>query len=70
MVVRILENENIQQVCVVGHSYGSFMASRLNALHRDKVHSLCLVDPVCLGMFMPHLLHNFMYRRPRIDWRQ
>lgn len=46
------------------------MASRLNVLHRDKVHSMCLVDPVCLGMFMPQLLHNFMYRRPRIDWRQ
>ncbi|WIA41530.1 hypothetical protein OEZ86_008900 [Tetradesmus obliquus] len=68
-VVRILDHECIQRTCIVGHSYGSFMASRLNSLHRERIHGLCLIDPVCLGMFMPHLLHNFMYRRPRIDWK-
>eukprot|EP00879_Flechtneria_rotunda_P002453 GHRR01002650.1.p1 GENE.GHRR01002650.1~~GHRR01002650.1.p1 ORF type:complete len:398 (+),score=48.43 GHRR01002650.1:380-1573(+) len=69
-VVKILDYEQIPKVCVVGHSYGSFMGSRLNALHKERLHSICLIDPVCIGMFMPHLLHNFMYRRPRIDWRQ
>jgi hypothetical protein len=29
---------------------------------RERIHSLCVIDPVALGMFMPHLLHNFMYR--------
>jgi pimeloyl-ACP methyl ester carboxylesterase len=31
-------------------SYGSFMASRLNTLHKERIHGLCLIDPVCLGM--------------------
>lgn len=33
-VVDILEFEGIPKVCVVGHSYGSFVASRLNMKHR------------------------------------
>lgn len=44
----------------MGHSYGTFVGSRLVQQHRDRVHTLCLIDPVCFGMFMPHLLHNFI----------
>ncbi len=28
----------------------------------ERVHSACLVDPVCFGVFMPNLLGNFVYR--------
>jgi len=49
-----------RRACVVGHSYGTFVGSRLVQQHRDRVHTLCLIDPVCFGMFMPHLLHNFI----------
>lgn len=48
------------RACIVGHSYGTFVGSRLVQQHRDRVHTLCLIDPVCFGMFMPHLLHNFI----------
>ncbi|KAF8073253.1 NIFU1 [Scenedesmus sp. PABB004] len=68
-VVRVLEAEGLPRVCVVAHSYGSFVASVLNRRFAQRVHSVVLVDPVCLGMFMPSLLNNFLYRRPRIDWR-
>lgn len=47
----------------MGHSYGTFVGSRLVQQHRDRVHTLCLIDPVCFGMFMPHLLHNFIVSR-------
>jgi hypothetical protein len=36
-VVDILEFEQIPKVCVVGHSYGSFVASRLNMAYRCGV---------------------------------
>ncbi|PNH03682.1 hypothetical protein TSOC_010242 [Tetrabaena socialis] len=51
--------------CVVAHSYGTFVASRLAQLHPQRLQSLALLDPVCFGMFMPHLLANFIYRKPR-----
>ncbi|KIY91694.1 hypothetical protein MNEG_16270 [Monoraphidium neglectum] len=66
-VVAILDKFDIGRACVVGHSYGTFVGSRLVQQHRDRVHTLCLIDPVCFGMFMPHLLHNFIYRRPRLN---
>jgi pimeloyl-ACP methyl ester carboxylesterase len=46
---------------------GTFIAGRLARLHRERVRSLCLIDPVCFGMFMPQLLCNFLYTAP--PWR-
>lgn len=43
---------------------GTFIAGMLARNYRKRVHTLCLIDPVCFGMFMPHLLHNFLYRVP------
>lgn len=43
---------------------GTFIAGRLARLHSDRVRSLCLIDPVCFGMFMPQLLSNFLYSVP------
>lgn len=36
-------------------------------MHKERVRSLCLIDPVCFGMFMPQLLSNFLYSTP--PWR-
>jgi pimeloyl-ACP methyl ester carboxylesterase len=33
-VVGVLDLESIPKVCVVGHSYGSFIASKLNMAYR------------------------------------
>lgn len=49
-----------------GHA-GTFIAGLLARRYRKRVHALCLIDPVCFGMFMPHLLYNFLYRVP--SWR-
>ena len=50
----------------VGHSYGSLVASRFCQAHPGRVASAALLDPVCVGMFMPDLLYNFLYARPRL----
>lgn len=34
------------------------------------VHSMALVDPVCLMTCAPQLLSNFVYRLPPLRWRQ
>lgn len=47
---------------------GTLVASRLQALHPARVHSLCMIDPVCIAMYMPRLLNSFIYRRPRVDF--
>ncbi|KAG2483256.1 hypothetical protein HYH03_017854 [Edaphochlamys debaryana] len=63
--VALLDRLGVGQAAVVAHSYGTFVASRLAQLHPGRLQSLALLDPVCFGMFMPHLLANFIYRKPR-----
>ncbi|KFM26926.1 hypothetical protein F751_4987 [Auxenochlorella protothecoides] len=48
-----LERHGFSRAVVMGHSYGTFM-----------VHSLVIMDPVCMLVCYPQLLHNFIYRRP------
>ncbi|KXZ45736.1 hypothetical protein GPECTOR_51g722 [Gonium pectorale] len=64
-LLRLMDRAGLEQACVVGHSYGTFVASRLAQVHPDRLQSLVLMDPVCFGMFLPHLLANFIYRKPR-----
>lgn len=59
-----LQSLDVQSACVVGHSYGTFTASRLLQLHPSLVHSMVLIDPVCFCMFTGHLIKNFVYRDP------
>ena len=66
-VISVLDAEGAGKVCVMGHSYGSFVASRIAQLHQKRLHTLCVIDPVCFAMFMPYLLYNFIYRRPRLE---
>lgn len=33
----------------MGHSYGTFVASRMIQMHGGRVHSVALIDPVCFG---------------------
>jgi hypothetical protein len=50
--------------CTCCRCAGTFIAGMLARHHRKRVHTLCVIDPVCFGMFMPHLLYNFLYRVP------
>ncbi|MEW5297299.1 MAG: hypothetical protein WDW36_000516 [Sanguina aurantia] len=64
-VMRILDAHGVGKACFVGHSYGTFVASRVAQCHSARVQSMVLIDPVCFRLFMPHLLFNFIYRAPR-----
>mmetsp|Transcript_17579 Transcript_17579/g.52802 ORF Transcript_17579/g.52802 Transcript_17579/m.52802 type:complete len:1028 (-) Transcript_17579:267-3350(-) len=59
-----------QDACFVAHSYGTFVVSRLCQLYPQMVHSMALLDPVCLMTCAPQLLSNFVYRLPPMRWRQ
>jgi pimeloyl-ACP methyl ester carboxylesterase len=63
-VMCMMRAEGLQQACLVAHSYGTAVASRLLQAAPQRVHSLALLDPVCFGMFMPNMLRNFLYKRP------
>ena len=52
----------ISSACVVCHSYGTFLASRLVQLHLGRIHSLALLDPVCFCLFTGKTIHSFVYR--------
>ncbi|GBF97999.1 hypothetical protein Rsub_11110 [Raphidocelis subcapitata] len=60
-VAAFLSAMRYDRVHVIGHSFGSLVSSRLVQLHPKTVASLTLLDPVCFGMFMPKLLHSFLY---------
>ncbi|KAK9862700.1 hypothetical protein WJX84_006358 [Apatococcus fuscideae] len=51
--------------CIVAHSFGTFVASRLCQLHPACVQATVLIDPVCLMTCFPDLLHNFVYLQPK-----
>ncbi|GFR43461.1 hypothetical protein Agub_g4544 [Astrephomene gubernaculifera] len=65
-IVEALARHDVRQVHVTGHSYGTFMASRLVQLHKPMVASLTLLDPVCFVMFSGKLIYNFVYRNPSV----
>lgn len=54
----------VRRVEVVGHSYGTLVASAFVQRHARLVGGLALIDPVCLAMFLPTLLRTFLYAGP------
>ena len=55
-------NNILDQACFVGHSYGTFCTSRIVQLFPTAVHSVAMLDPVCLLTCYPQLLYNFIYK--------
>lgn len=64
VLLSILNRNDISSCCLVGHSYGSAVASRLLQQAPERIQQLCLIDPICFAMYMPTLLRNFMYEWP------
>lgn len=61
-----LKLHKLPPALVVAHSYGTLVAGRLLRLQRSAVARVLFVDPVCFGMFMPRLLHGFIYAPLRL----
>eukprot|EP00882_Tetradesmus_deserticola_P027380 GHRQ01030285.1.p1 GENE.GHRQ01030285.1~~GHRQ01030285.1.p1 ORF type:complete len:113 (-),score=55.89 GHRQ01030285.1:436-774(-) len=62
-----LQRHKLPPALVVAHSYGTLVAGRLLRLQRSAVARVLFVDPVCFGMFMPRLLHGFIYAPLRVQ---
>lgn len=71
--VDIVKSLGHEEACFVGHSYGTFVMSRIYKLFPQVVHSLVLTEPVAMLPVMPALLRNFLYRVPKLrelrDWQ-
>eukprot|EP01024_Parvocaulis_polyphysoides_P046699 TRINITY_DN4409_c0_g1_i18.p1 TRINITY_DN4409_c0_g1~~TRINITY_DN4409_c0_g1_i18.p1 ORF type:complete len:183 (-),score=21.06 TRINITY_DN4409_c0_g1_i18:263-811(-) len=60
-VTTLLSKYGIDRAHVVGHSYGTLVASALVNHYNHLVESICLVDPVCLMMCDPTLTRSYIY---------
>ncbi|KAK9804242.1 hypothetical protein WJX72_002946 [[Myrmecia] bisecta] len=61
-VQALLRAHGVADACILAHSFGCFVASRLCQMHPQVVHSLALLDPVCMMLCFPQLLHSFIYK--------
>ena len=59
-----LDDVGAASAAMVGHSYGTFVLSRLVQTAPHRVQSLTLLDPVCMLTIYPQLLRNFVYKAP------
>ena len=66
-ILKILEFHQWDEFVIMGHSYGSIIATHLLQELRDtnRVGPLLLVDPVTLSIQWGDVPYNFIYRRPR-----
>lgn len=70
---QILRHHHVHQFVLVGHSYGTVMATHV--LHdselSQKVEGVMLVDPVTLLLHLPDVAYNFTRRAPRTanEWQ-
>ncbi|KAJ9049907.1 hypothetical protein DSO57_1019667 [Entomophthora muscae] len=60
----IFKTHSLEKVSVVGHSYGTVLASWLMRERPCYLSRLTLVDPVCFCMWDSTLARNFLYSKP------
>lgn len=62
----VLHAHRLGPAVVVGHSYGTLVATRLQRRYAQLVAGLVLLEPVSLLPVWPALLHNFVYHVPSV----
>jgi pimeloyl-ACP methyl ester carboxylesterase len=63
-VLQALSSMGVEKVDVVGHSYGTLVASALLKAEPERVSALTLIDPVCFALFLPTLVRAGLYHLP------
>ncbi|KAJ9054823.1 hypothetical protein DSO57_1010237 [Entomophthora muscae] len=58
----IVQRHRLAPFALVGHSYGTFMASWLLKNRPKFVARAMLIDPVCFALWEPTLIRSFIYR--------
>eukprot|EP01025_Chloroclados_australasicus_P062067 TRINITY_DN814_c0_g1_i4.p1 TRINITY_DN814_c0_g1~~TRINITY_DN814_c0_g1_i4.p1 ORF type:complete len:642 (-),score=23.88 TRINITY_DN814_c0_g1_i4:347-2272(-) len=61
-VATLMQELGVEKAHLIGHSYGTLVASSLVHRYRHLVDGICLMDPVCLMTCHPTLLQNFIYK--------
>jgi hypothetical protein len=64
---RVFRREGWTQsgVTILSHSNGTLLHSWLLKSAGEFVKRSCFVDPVCLQLWVPHIISNFLYNRPK-----
>lgn len=62
--IAMMDAHNVPKVALVGHSYGTFMCSRMVQLHCNRLECVTLIDPVCCCCFTGKLIRNFVGASP------
>ncbi|CAI5510191.1 unnamed protein product [Closterium sp. Naga37s-1] len=66
-LVETLCKHGYKRVAYVGHSYSTFIAATLLRRHRSMIAAMSIIDPVCLLLCLPKVLHTFVYSLPGGD---
>ncbi|KAI8629754.1 hypothetical protein F5Y19DRAFT_75490 [Xylariaceae sp. FL1651] len=66
-ITAILRAHGWDNFIVVGHSYGTVLATHMlkSAILSPRIDSVVLIDPVCLLLHLPDVAYNFTRRKPK-----
>lgn len=64
VIRRVLDRHHIQQINLVGHSFGTITVGWFIKRYPQYVSHLTLIDPVSLLLSQPEVAYNFLYRVP------
>jgi len=63
-IAAMLTKHKCQQATFTGHSFGTFVMSRMCMRHPTRVSAAVFIDPVCFQLFLPDVVTNFLYQTP------
>lgn len=66
-ITLILDAHGWDEFAVVGHSYGTALATHMmkSPSLSPRIQSVVLIDPVCILLHLPDVAYNFTRRKPR-----
>ncbi len=64
-VIQILDTHHIHKCSILGHSWGTFLASWLLKRIPERISHVTFIDPVALTIYFPDTLYTLFYKPPR-----
>lgn len=66
----ILKNYNIKKICLVAHSWGSFLANWIIKTNPHLIEHLTFIDAAALTAVLPNTTYTILYKPPIViaDW--
>ncbi|KNC81565.1 hypothetical protein SARC_06122 [Sphaeroforma arctica JP610] len=69
-IKNFLQKDGHDSAVFVGHSYGTVVLARMAKTNKHLMHTTAFIDPICFLLFVPDILHSFVYRSPAAHWFQ